>query len=179
MIRRAVLACSIAGLLVAGCGGDESPGKVGLYDRAPVPAVPDRTAAIDPALTTPGADGQYWSDLTGWSDGDQPLLTFDLAQALFADTCVAELGADECANDYGIIAEPHKVVDVLLTDIQSVTVVSEKQQNYAITADELWKLAGGAPPAAAAPEGYAFVEFPFLLTVNDGKVIEAHQIWVP
>ena len=179
MIRQAALACSIAGMLVAACGGDESPGKVGLYDRAPVPAVPDRTAVIDPTLTTLGSDGEYWSDLTGWSEGDQRFLTFDVSQALFADTCVEELGPDECANDYGIIADPHKAVDVLLTDIQSVTVVSEKQQNYAITADELWKLASGAPPSDPAPEGYTFVEFPFLLTVSGGKVVEAHQIWVP
>jgi hypothetical protein len=179
VIRRAVLACSVAGLLLAGCGGDENPGTVGLYDRAPVPPVPDRTAAIDPVLTTASADGQYWSDLTGRGDGEQRSLTFDLSQALFADTCVEELGADECANDYGVIAEPHKVVDVVLTDIQSVTVASEKQQNYAITAGELWELAGGAPPADAAPEGYTFVEFPFLLTVSGGKVVEAHQIWVP
>jgi hypothetical protein len=144
-----------------------------------VPAVPDRTAAIDASLTSPGSDGEYWSDLTGWSDGDQRIVTFDLSQALFADTCVQELGADECANDYGIIAEPHKAVDVLLSDILSVTVVSEKQQNYAITSDELWKLASGTLPDDHAPEGYTFIEFPFLLTVSGGKVVEAHQIWVP
>ena len=57
---------------MAACGGDDGPDKVGLYARAPVPAVPDRTAAIaDPALTTPGADGQYWSVLTGRGVGDQ------------------------------------------------------------------------------------------------------------
>ncbi len=179
MTHRAVLACAVAGVLVAACGGDDGPGKVDLYARAPVPAVPDRTAAIDPALTTPGPDGQYWSDLTGRSDGDQRSLIFDLSQALFADTCVEELGADECANDYGIIADPHKLVDAVITDIRSLTVVSETQQNYAITAAELWNLAGGAPPADAAPEGYTFVEFPFLLTVQGGKVVEAHQIWVP
>ena len=104
MIRRSVVARAVALVVPAvvvlvGCGGDESPGKVGLYDRAPVPAVPDRTAAIDPALTTPGSDGEYWSDLTGWSEGDQRILTFDLSQALFADTCVQELDAEGCADE--------------------------------------------------------------------------------
>jgi hypothetical protein len=169
----------LAGLLLAACGGDDGAGTVHLYDHAPVPAVPDRTHPIDPALTSGGADGQYWAELTGWSDGDQPVLTFRLTQALFADACIEQLGADQCPDDYGTIDDPSRTVDVAIGDLATVTVVAENQQNYAITAEELLALAGDAAPAAAAPADFRFGGFPFLLTMRGGVVVEAHQIWVP
>jgi hypothetical protein len=179
LLAKAVPVLAAASAALTACGSDEGPAAVGLYDRAPVPAVPDRTAAVDPDITTVGVDGQYWAELTGWSDGDRPFLIFRVTQALFADTCIAQLGEGECPNDYGVIDEPSKLVDVPVAELQSVTVVSEQQQNFAITGDELSALAGGAEPAAAAPQAFAFVEFPFLLTVRDSTVVEAQQIWVP
>ena len=166
-------------LTLSACGGDEGPGTVKLYDRAPVPGVPDRTAVIDPSMTTLAPDGEYWSDLLGGTDGDNPTITFLLTQALFADACTDTLGADACADDYGVIEDPHATVIVVQADIGSVTVVAQTRQNFAVTPQELYILAGGGPPNDSAPDGFVYVPFPFLLSVRDGKIVQAHQIWVP
>ena len=179
MNARLLAAVVSAVLALSGCGGKDGPGKVGLYDRAPVPAVPDRTQAIGPAGSALLSDGTYWAELIGVNDSSAPSLTFELTQALFAQTCIDELGADECTNDYGVIAEPHQSTSGSQADLVSVTVVGENQQNLAITAAELASLIAGNAPGTPAPEGYAYVEFPFLLTVQGGKIVEAHQIWVP
>lgn len=167
-----------AALLLAACGGDDAPAKVGLYDRAPVPAVPDRTTAIDPSMAAGGTDGLYWSDAIGMSNGEPKTVTFLVTQAFFAAACIEELGADDCPNDYGTIDEPSRMIDVPIDDLIDVTVVAENQQNYVVTGEELLALTDGAA-SPEAPEGYQYVEFPFLLTMRDGKIIEAHQIWVP
>ena len=178
MRRTLAAGAAVAALLLGACG-DDAPAKVGLYDRAPVPAVPDRTEAIDPAVTSGFADGQYWAELIVTLPTAPGVLTFRLTQAFFAAACFAELGEDDCPNDYGTLDEPSVVTDVALADLATVTVVAENQQNYAVTADELFALTGGAAASPEAPEGYEYVEYPFLLTMRDGKVVEAHQIWVP
>ena len=165
------------------CGSDPGPGTVHLYDHAPVPAVPDRTAP--PTALSAGAammgydavDGVYWAVPTG--GGDSSHVEFDVSQALFGPTCVSTLGADACPNDYGVIDDPHVVISAPAADLQIVSVVDADQQNYAVDGPELAALAHGAAPAAAAPEGFEYVGFPFLLTVSNGRIIEARQIWVP
>ncbi|MDO8364299.1 MAG: hypothetical protein Q7V88_15515 [Actinomycetota bacterium] len=178
MIARRLLAVATAGLLLAACADDIDPGTVGLYDRAPVPAVPDRTEPIDPGGATL-ADGLYWAELVGFDAGQQPVLLFRLTQAFFAATCLAELGEDGCTDDYGTLDDPSRTVDVPLPQVVSVTVAAPSRQNYAVTAAELLALAGAGTAAAAAPPDYQYIEFPYLLTVRDGLVVEAHQIWVP
>ena len=169
----AVAAC----LVLTACGGDDGPATVKLYDRAPVPGVPDRTAAVDPAMSTFTTDGEYWAELSGGSV-DQTL-TFLLTQAFFADACVEELGIDECPNDFGTLDEPNALIAVKMTDIGSATVVADNRQNFAVTGQELFILAGGQPPSEGAPDGFAYVPFPFLLTVRDGAIVKANQIWLP
>jgi hypothetical protein len=164
---------SLAGLL-AGCGGEDGPGTVSLYDRAPVPAVPDRTTAV----ATPLVDGEYWAELVS-VDAEAGTLTFDLMQALFADACVEVLGADGCPNDYGVVDDPHVEVASPALALTSASVVAESQQNYAVTADELTVLMLGGVPSAGAPDDYAYVPFPYLVTVANGEVVRARQIWVP
>ena len=168
LLAKAVPVLAAASAALTACGSDEGPAAVGLYDRAPVPAVPDRTAAVDPDLTTVGVDGQYWAELTGWSDGDRPFLIFRVTQALFADTCIAQLGEGECPNELLIYVSGLITVAVVWLILQTK-----------IDLGPLSALAGGAEPAAAAPQAFAFVEFPFLLTVRDSTVVEAQQIWVP
>jgi hypothetical protein len=179
-VKLRALSCAVAVALIAltGCGGDEGPGTVKLYDRAPVPAVPDRTATLGPEAAQLRPDGEYWADLSGASDGDVPTLTFLLTQAFFADACVAELGVDECTNDFGTLDEPSVLVTVSAADVGAVTVAADNRQNFAVTPAELFILAGGGTPSAGAPEGFAYVPFPFLLSVRDGRIVEAHQIWL-
>jgi len=174
-----LLALAFGAVALSACGSDAGPGTVHLYDHSPVPAVPDRTLPLGAAgvIGTNAIDGVYWAVPTG--DGDDTHIGFDVSQALFGPTCVSVLGADECPNDYGVVDDPHVVISASAADLQIVSVVADDHQNYAIDGAELAALASGKAPAAAAPDGYEYVPFPFLLTVTNGKVTEARQIWVP
>lgn len=163
-------------LALTACGGDDGPDEVGLYDRAPVPGVPDRT---NPVEGLPLADGSYWGALLLPSDAVPPAVTFHVTQAFFAGACYDVLGVENCPDDFGTVDEPSVEANVLLTDLLAVTVVSDDRANFAVTADELFSLAAGSPPAAEAPQGFAFEPFPFLLTVRGGTIVEARQIWLP
>ena len=163
----------------------DDPETVRPYDRAPVPAVPDRTTAIreqsvmvDGSLAPSMPDGDYWAEASAVGSG-RPFIMFDLSQALFGQTCFDELGESACANDYGVISEPHGTLSVLWDSLQSVTVVAESRQNYAVPGAELASLIGGNAPSADAPDDYSYVPFPFLVTVRDGAIVDVHQIWVP
>lgn len=171
-------------VLFAACA-DDNVRTVQPYDRAPVPAVPDRTAVIEQALVAVDGslapsidDGDYWATATAVGSG-RPFILFDLSQAVFSQTCIEEFGAEACADEYAVIAEPHGTITVLWDTLQSVTVVAENQQNYAVPGAELASLIGGNEPSADAPADYRYVAYPFLVTVRDGAVVDAHQIWVP
>ena len=170
-MRAGIVAALAVGLLLGGCSKDE-PARVQLYDRSPVPAVPDRTKPV----AEPLADGQYWSPTLG-VDGDQ--LGFALAQAFFGPACAAELGAASCADEPGVVDDPTVEVSVAAADLAAVSVVTADRTNYAVTGTELASLAAGGAPAAAAPDQFAYVPYPFLVTVRGGVVVEARQIWVP
>ena len=166
---RALVAFAV---LLAACS-DDGVETVQPYDRAPVPAVPDRTAPIDPAtlaadgtLTVRVADGEYWAEATAVGSG-RPFILFGLSQAVFAD------------DSYEVIDEPHGTLSVLWDDLVSVTVVAENRQNYAVPGAELASLIGGNPPSTDAPPNYRYLPYPFLLTIRAGQIVDAHQIWVP
>jgi len=176
MHRTWLLSFASSLVLLAACGGDDVR-TVQPYDRAPVPAVPDHTEAIDPAtiagdgsLTANIADGDYWAEAIAVGSG-RPFIMFDVSQARFGD----EFGVD----GYEVIAEPHGTLQVLWDDLQSVTVVSATKQNYAVPGAELASLIGGNSPSAGAPADFAYSTFPFLITVRQGRIVDAHQIWVP
>jgi len=161
-----------------------------LYETTPVPAVPDRTAAIDQSwveaaggsLSGEVADGRYWATATGIGEGEgERVVLFDLSQAFFGEACTAQFATDvdACASDYGVLAEPHGELPAVVDGLDAVSVVGEDQRNLVVDGDELFRLVRGDPPAAAAPDEYRYVGFPFLLTVQDATIISAAQIWVP
>lgn len=183
-MKRYAVAVALVLVSLVACG-DDGVRTVQPYDRAPVPFVPDRTAPIDSSsvqadgsLTASLDDGDYWAEATAVGSG-RPFIMFDLAQAVFAQTCIDELGAEACADEYAVIGEPHGTMTVLWDDLQSVTVVAESRQNYAVPGAELASLIGGNQPSADAPVDYHYVPYPFLITVRDGSIVDAHQIWVP
>lgn len=134
---------------------------------------------VDGSLLAPIVDdGDYWAEATAVGSG-VPFILFDLSQALFGQTCIDELGDAECADEYGVIGEPHGTLTVLWDDLQSVTVVDKNRQNYAVPGWELASLIGGNPPSRSAPTDYRYLAYPFLVTVRDGTIVDVHQIWVP
>jgi hypothetical protein len=186
--RPLVVLFATAVLLGTSCS--DSPERVGLYTTTAPPPVPAQTRPIDPAwveasgetLGTTVASGQYWATLTGVGIGadDRQFVDFDLAQAFFGDACLQHFGdPDECLNDYGVQDDPHGTLPAFATELAVVSVAGADQRNFAITGAELVALANGAPPSAPAPDDYAFAPFPFLVTVTDGRITAAQQIWTP
>lgn len=149
-------------LLVVACAGDDTE-TVQPYDRAPVPAVPDRTKAIDPNAL---ADGDYWAEAIAVGSG-RPIIVFELAQASFVD------------DEFVIDDEPSATVTVPWDDLRSVTVVAATRQNYAVPGAELASLIAGNPPSAEAPDDFVYTPYPFVVTVRRGTITEAYQIWLP
>lgn len=177
-----------AAVALAACAKDlRERDPVRPYSFVPVPAVPDRTAPVDAAWVGADgridaalvADGRYWATVSGWDDGERPFVSFDVGQALFGPRCVEVLGEDECMNDMGVVTEPTGELAADVGRMRTVSVVDERQRNYAIDGAELLRLVRGDPRGDAAPEDYVFVPFPFLLTVEGGVVVKAEQIWVP
>ena len=189
-MRRLAVAfvAAVTGLLT-GCGGSDPGGEtVALYSPAPVPAVPDRTTPVDPAWVQPDghllgvADGTYWAQAVGGTAGGADLaIEFDLSQAVFGPACTATFPSDPdaCADDYAVVAEPHGTINAQVLGITHVSISGEDQRNYAIDAIELNRLLLGDAPATSAPDGFAYVEFPFVVDVRDGTVVSARQIWTP
>ncbi len=171
MRARALLVACAAVMALAACGGDTAE-VVHLYDRTPVPAVPDRTMAI----STPLADGDYWAP-SAMADAATDRITFTLTQALFGPTCEAELGAAACPDDLGTIEQPQATIGVQADALHSVSVAGSNRQNFAITGTELVHLLTGGSPAGEAPPDFSYSPYPFLVTVRAGVVEVARQIW--
>lgn len=162
----------VAGLLFSACAEPEE--TVAPYDRVGVPAVPDRTR---PVVDAPLPDGDYWAtSITSANDGKT--LTVRIAQVLFDPTCTAELGAEACADGSALIDTPAKELLVDPADLRIVSVVAADRRNFSITGAELLALVSGAGPSADAPDDYAYEPYPFLVSLRDGGVVEARQIWL-
>jgi hypothetical protein len=167
-VRRTVL-LGVVALAAVACS-DPGPGTVHPYDRSPVPAVPDRTQVVDLGIASGVDDGEYWAVLTHAtprSGSFDPVLTFELQQA--------EFDAD---GGVKVTEEPSRTVKAWPATVTVLTVVSAERQNYAVPMDELASLASGAAPSADAPVDYAYVDYPFLVTIMDGDVVEVHQVWL-
>ena len=175
----ALAALTVSVLTVTATACSSTPHALRPYDRAPVPAVPDRTHEVAAAWVDSNvglADGQYWAS-DAHVDADR--LVFTLEQAFFGPACAESLGADECMSDYGVLDEPTGELTADPTAITVASVVADDQRNFSVPATELVNLLGGGSPDPAAPTDYQWVDFPFLLTVRNGAVTEARQIWVP
>ena len=175
MTVRVLATCALACALLAACGGDEGPGTVHPYDRAPVPAVPDRTHEVPEAGALP--DGDYWARIAT-ADPAAGTITLDVSQALFADTCLAELSEADCDGGWGVVPNPTRSVEVPVAGLVSISVAALNRQNYAVPGAELAALANDGTPGADAPEGYEYRHYPFLVTVEAGIVVGLHQVWV-
>jgi len=169
MMRRGLLMI-VAVVLLAAC--KDAPIVVHPYDKAPVPAVPDRTQPVTDAAPLP--DGQYWApEVTVDADGFR--LHFTLAQAFFGPGCAEALGIDQCDDDAGVLAEPSRDLLVAPEGRAPISVVD----NYAVPADELVSLIAGNTPSAEAPTDFVYAPFPYLLGVLNGEVVSIQQIWMP
>lgn len=155
----------------ASCGGTDSPA---LWSPAEPPAVDTATDTVggpDDAV----ADGRYWGTIAAGS------FTFDLDVARFGATCeewAAARGLQEgCPNDYAV--EDVDGPQVALADDARVSVAapSGPGTSWWIDGATLTRIAGG--DTVGVPAGYSWTPFPFVVTVDNGSVTTAEQLWVP
>lgn len=123
-------------------------------------------------------DGVYWAEVAPVSGSGDTV--FHVVKARFGKTCEAwakDNGLEFCANDYAIENEPDAYV--ALDELASVSVAKDDGPgfNYSINADVLKGLI--RDDIDGAPDGYAWVPFPFVVTVTNGYVTSAEQYWVP
>jgi hypothetical protein len=185
-MRRTAWALVVAAALT-GCSGDDGPGTFFEYGKRTPPAVPSRTAPIDPTWVEAGgtigttiADGQYWGTIAGLDDGvDGRIVSLLLTQAFFAESCVEQFGQAECEDDYAVLDSPTGSFAAYVADLEEVSVVSADRQNFSVSAAEFDELLQGN----VSPDSPATFRFdpgyPVLVTVVDGRATELNQIWVP
>ena len=155
-----------------------APSGHSLYDQVSGPNVP--TTHTD-AFVASGVltDGVYWVDYLG---GETQTPSIELRQAFFGEECTTQAAADsdECNNDIYIRAEPSREIDDLpFADDVFLTIADVNTQlSYWITPDELRTVRASSPSVDTAPGG-VFVPFPFLMTVQGGKIVKFEQVWVP
>jgi hypothetical protein len=154
----------------------------GPYAPVEAPTFPARSAPPPPADAWP--DGDYYAVVRGTAaDAPTPRLAITVYQLLTGPEAIAAAQADGFGldSDVYIAPEPAADRDIELTADLPISVARPDRPgvSYAITAGELARLVGGAAPEAGAPEGYQYVEFPFLLKVQGGRPTALQQLWAP
>lgn len=173
--------------LVVAVSCAEAEEVVELYDRTGVPAIPDRSASIDGIAGTSVtvealADGTYWATII---EPDSTTVTITLAAMVAGPTCVAELGEAACTDGLGLVGGGDAASTATLVvepsdlnNVASCSVVDAQRRNYAVTVDELLRLAGEGQPSSAAPDTYRWIDAPFLVSIRSGSLTALRQVWI-
>ncbi len=154
----------------------------GPYVPVEAPTFPTRSAPPPSGDAWP--DGDYYVVVRGAAaDAPSPRLAITVYQLLTGPDAIAAAQADGVGldSDVYIPSDPAADRDVELAADLPISVARPDRPgvSYAVTAGELARLVGGAAPEAGAPEGYQYVEFPFLLSVQGGRPTALHQLWAP
>jgi len=176
-VARGAVLVGVAVLLVACGDGSVSPAAKPSWEQTPPPqvTVTDEVRVDGSAL----ADGTYWAHVSAVSGIDD--IIFKVTRVRFGEACLtwaAEmLREDACLNDYGVEEYPEAFVSIGALARVSVAVPDGPGRNLRVDTATLRRLVLGDMPAL--PNGYFWVPFPFIVTVEDAIVVEAHQLWVP
>ena len=166
---------AVLALLLLGCSS--KPQVVHDYDHVPVPAVPERTLSV--AASGALTDGMYWAaSVRITRAGGTDTIELRITQAAFGPSC-EQAGGTDCANGYAAVLEPHRDITSSPSDLRSTSVAAESRQNFAVTPPEWVRLVRGDAPSSTAPSEYRYAQFPYLVTVANGSVVELRQVWVP
>lgn len=156
---------------VTACSRADSPALWSPAEPPVLETATDTVSGPDDAV----ADGRYWGTIV------TDTFTFDLDVARFGATCeewAAARGMQEgCPNDYAV--EDVDGPQVALADDARVSVAapSGPGTSWWIDGATLTRIAGG--DTVGVPAGYSWTPFPFVVTVENGSVTTAEQLWVP
>jgi hypothetical protein len=157
----------------------------GPYVPVDAPNFPARSAP--PASGEPWPDGDYYVVVRGAAPlaeegSPTPRLAVTAYQLLTGPDAIAAAQADGVGLDSDVYIPPEPSADgdvELAADLPiSVARPDRPGVSYAVSGGELARLVSGAAPDGA-PEGYQYVEFPFLLTMQGGRPAALQQLWAP
>lgn len=153
---------------------------VGGWAYLPDRQLPPLPGGKSAPILSPLPDGVYWS-WTYTSDGYR--VDFTLSQYFTGDACTEQFGNGngDCASDNNTLFEPSATVS-LSAGAGATTVVASNADGsidaYSVSPAEFARLVAGAAPASDAPSGFAFQSYhPVILTVRNGQVISADQVF--
>ncbi len=147
-----------------------------LYAPADPPTVPEATTEIPADNNLP--DGVYYGVAR---TGEAPGVVMEMTQLLTGAACVAwaERTGESCDNDYAVVGDPQAYRPVPDDAFVTVARADGPGTSYRIDVAELLRLVQGETPAAAAPAGYTWTPFPFIITLEGGRITRLEQWWVP
>ncbi len=141
---------------------------------------PALDGSTDPIIE-PLPDGVYWSFGPAVST-DGSTITFELVQQFSGDSCREHFVTtpDSCLSD--IDFESALAAASMRVGSGTATVLylhgGYDVEAYRTTSEELARLLAGKPPADDAPDDFQYGAHPFVVTVQNGSVTAADQIWI-
>lgn len=132
-------------------------------------------------ILSPLPDGVYWS----WSyESNGNTVDFTLSQYFFGDACREQFGDGDvvCASENETLYEPSATV-AMSAGTGAATVVAYSANGtfnndaYSVSSAEFARLVAGMAPASDAPPGFTFQSFAVIVTVRDGQVVAADQVF--
>lgn len=169
--KRGVVA-AVTAMLLTGCSGTSNR-----WAETPPPVV----TVTDEVLTENNhlRNGVYWAEIAPVSGSER--IVFRVGRARFGEACLqwaASMGfEDACMNDYEVENYPEAYVELTDNAVVTVAIPDGPEGNLLIDPATLHRLVFGA--VTEMPGDYEWVPFPFVLTVENGYVTVAEQLWVP
>ena len=124
-------------------------------------------------------DGRYWGTLHEvLGSGD---VVFDITRARFGAECetwAKEQGMQEgCANDYAVDTSTRQFLKAGDVEWVSIADPAGPGRSYRVSLSTLTKLV--RHEQVDVPAGFSWTDFPFIVTVEDGRTVGIDQYWVP
>jgi hypothetical protein len=112
-----------------------------------------------------------------------PRLQVTIYELLTGPDAIAAALADGTGLDSDVYVRPQPAAarDIELTPELALSVARPDRPgvSYAVSPGELARLVSGGGPNADAPDGYRYLPFPYLITVQAGVPTRVEQLWAP
>ena len=124
-------------------------------------------------------DGRYWGTLHEvLGSGD---VVFDITRARFGAECESwakDQGIQGgCANDYDVDTSTRQFLKARDVEWVSIADPAGPGRSYRVSLTTLMKLV--RHEQVNVPSGYSWTDFPFIVTIEDGRIVGIDQYWVP
>ena len=176
VVVQTVLVVSVL-MILTGCATSADPAAKPSWANVASPVA----ESTDPVLTENGEvnPGTYWAEVarvSGTSD-----IVFRITRVYFREECdkwaMETMNDNECFNDYGVQEFPDAYASI--SPVAKVSVADQQGPGTNLSVDTATIKNLVLMEYVNAPLAYSWVPFPFIVRVEQGTVVEAHQFWVP